>query len=590
MTSKRLDAKKFVVTSDWHVPDEDKNASAAFCEFLKDFRPDGLVIAGDFLDIPELSRHNAGSVALLEGKRLSASFDAGNRVLDKIDAAAGKQCKTKYFLGGNHECVSEDTEVLTASGWKAVASVTTNDEVLSSTSDGIGQWKPVTATRKYPYTGDMLRFKNRRVDSLVTPTHRVWSASPDTGFGFTQASEFTDSFARIVFQCAATNTSPDLPGVTDDEISILGWMLTDCYYETKRICFYQRPAKVGLITSVLDRMGVAYTRTERTRDIQQVCGKVLLKKPQPEVCVRVGAQECKRLLSLVGPEYKALPQWAYNLSTRQVGVLLSSMLDGNGTRPKTSNRCAVYYPSNKARGSELQALLVRNGYATTLVEYRDNQYRLNIVRDGMRTQLNGQGRAFTIGAISRENYAGNVYCITVKDNENFCFRRNGAVAWTGNSRIQRWTQSGDNAVFKDDPILALDYRLRLPERGYYYEPNYPKGYVKLGKLFVIHGTHCNKHAAATHLERFQASVVFGHTHRPGMHHSATFDGQRVGVGLGHMADVKSEAMDYAPVPSAWVHGFAVVYVHEDGHFNIIPINFANGVFYWGDKRYGRRDG
>lgn len=97
------DVERILITSDWHVPFHNKlNVSAVF-EFARDFKPHTSVIAGDFLDVPELSRHNKGSVAKLEGRRFSQTIDGGNAVLDRLDKALGQQCKKRVFMWGNHE-------------------------------------------------------------------------------------------------------------------------------------------------------------------------------------------------------------------------------------------------------------------------------------------------------------------------------------------------------------------------------------------------------------------------------------------------------------------------------------------------------
>ena len=98
-----IDTKRVLVASDWHVPYHHAENVAALCDFALDFRPHHFVNAGDFLDFDTLSRHNAGSVALLEGKRTVEHFAVGNAVNDQIDEALGEQCTEKDFLAGNHE-------------------------------------------------------------------------------------------------------------------------------------------------------------------------------------------------------------------------------------------------------------------------------------------------------------------------------------------------------------------------------------------------------------------------------------------------------------------------------------------------------
>ncbi len=96
-------AKSYVIISDVHVPYASENCMNAICDLMRDLQPDGFVINGDFLDLIEISRHSAGSVAQLEGKRVSHTFDAANRLLDRFAEAYGKNCKHLSFIEGNHE-------------------------------------------------------------------------------------------------------------------------------------------------------------------------------------------------------------------------------------------------------------------------------------------------------------------------------------------------------------------------------------------------------------------------------------------------------------------------------------------------------
>jgi hypothetical protein len=55
------------------------------------------------LDFDEISRFSQGSVALLEGRRISKSWLAANEFLDEIDAACGDRLDERHWLEGNHE-------------------------------------------------------------------------------------------------------------------------------------------------------------------------------------------------------------------------------------------------------------------------------------------------------------------------------------------------------------------------------------------------------------------------------------------------------------------------------------------------------
>jgi hypothetical protein len=97
------EAEVFIVVGDVHVPYQDPAACAAVGDLMRDLRPDGLVINGDYLDLLEVSRHSSGAVAQLEGLRIAKSFDAGNEQLDRWLKAGGPQMRKNAFVDGNHE-------------------------------------------------------------------------------------------------------------------------------------------------------------------------------------------------------------------------------------------------------------------------------------------------------------------------------------------------------------------------------------------------------------------------------------------------------------------------------------------------------
>lgn len=157
-------------------------------------------------------------------------------------------------------------------------------------------------------------------------------------------------------------------------------------------------------------------------------------------------------------------------------------------------------------------------------------------------------------------------------------------------RLRRWLASGDNAVWIGDEAVDMDRRLGLRKRGFSYRPGYPESHVELGHLLVTHGRWCTRNHAATHLDRFRKSVMYGHTHTPQVHYGPAWKAQQVAIGLGHLANVDSPAMSYAGHPNGWCQGFAMVHVFKDSSFQAAPINFWRGQFVHGGKTYGRRKG
>ena len=76
---------------------------------------------------------------------------------------------------GYGHCYSQDTEILTSSGWKLFCDLSPGDLVVTLTQGtGALEYQQPTGYQKYYYEGDMCHFEGRTVDLLVTPGHRMW--------------------------------------------------------------------------------------------------------------------------------------------------------------------------------------------------------------------------------------------------------------------------------------------------------------------------------------------------------------------------------------------------------------------------------
>jgi predicted phosphodiesterase len=91
----------YFVFSDVHVPAQHRRRFQAAYELMDAIGCKGVVWNGDFLDLPEFSRHSQGSTKEREGQRIKRSFDVGNELLDEVESKASTD--EHYFIYGNHE-------------------------------------------------------------------------------------------------------------------------------------------------------------------------------------------------------------------------------------------------------------------------------------------------------------------------------------------------------------------------------------------------------------------------------------------------------------------------------------------------------
>ena len=80
----------------------------------------------------------------------------------------------------NRSCYSEDTETLTDSGFKYYWEITEEDKIATYNPDTnqLEFCKPNGDILLHHYSGKMYHFKNRNVDTLVTPDHDIWVGHP----------------------------------------------------------------------------------------------------------------------------------------------------------------------------------------------------------------------------------------------------------------------------------------------------------------------------------------------------------------------------------------------------------------------------
>lgn len=149
-------------------------------------------------------------------------------------------------------------------------------------------------------------------------------------------------------------------------------------------------------------------------------------------------------------------------------------------------------------------------------------------------------------------------------------------------RYNRWMSVMDNAK---TPLISPEDGLRLKNRGFNVRTNWKEDYVVLGNRFqLFHGIYFNIHNAKKHLDVFNESCAYVHTHRVQMFRS----GNKAAHNIGTCADISHKAFGYASraMKENWSNGFAIAIVDSNGevHLNqIVPDK--NGNFYFGGVKY-----
>jgi hypothetical protein len=337
-----------------------------------------------------------------------------------------------FVVWGNHDCNSMDTQALTKRGWVEYSGLRDDDEVLGFNPETeAAEWQPILSKFSRPHNQPMVEIKNQHVDALVTRGHRVLHhVHKQKGWKYVEAKDFAAHKWQAIRCAAITDNKPY--GLSDDYLRLAGWLLTDAGRgPTGGWTIYQsKPDHVLRIRELLDRLGFSYKETVRDRDITEVMGRTLLKRPLPahEFSIHMASS---RLCDELVPDRRTLPAWVFELSVEQFNILLDTIIDADGCWDGVTpedKKCGVVHKTKEFLDS-LQAACVAFGWRTLLSCARDHDWRLSICS-------NPESIITTSVSVNEVPAVDRVWCLSVPLT-NFMVRRNGKAHFTGNCWNQK---------------------------------------------------------------------------------------------------------------------------------------------------------
>lgn len=367
----------------------------------------------------------------------------------------------------NRACYSADTETLTERGWKYYWEIEDGERIATMNPEtGELEYHAPDACYLYPYDGEMVHFRSRSVDVLVTPEHRMWlreqpamrttkpwvlcpAEEVDGRFTFRAACRWNGrEIADFILpgsvgqpsngrrggaQGTYTGTYPDRIIPMDCWLEFLGYVISEgCIFVPPpgsassgrySVSLSQKRSsdKVACMAACLARLPVAFRSCVDTQETTrwQVSDKALWLWLREHVGHRA--------------RDKRIPRFVFTLSRRQLAILYNALMPGDGSiDPRANCTSQTYSTSSEGLADDVQELGFLLGYRAQRGKPTPGR-NPERQRPMYRTQCNpGIDYSLAPHNIVRVPYQGMVYCFHVQ-NHLFVTRRNGRVGIHGNT-------------------------------------------------------------------------------------------------------------------------------------------------------------
>lgn len=375
-----------------------------------------------------------------------------------LDGLMLNQALLNGEMGGY--CFDDDTLTLTDSGFKPYYEITPEDKIAC--------YNPETKTLEYhayykkhvfDYDNEMVKFSTDKIDILVTPNHRMWSAKRDSSkFEFTEAKDIKRR-ARFI------GTVDDFDGNSIEQIQIVETSIP-IYEYCELAGFYVSEGSTSKNLTVKgDRHSVHIGQSQigkASDEIKSCLDRIPIKHYRkegdftfynPDLAIHFHNEYGR------GSVNKKLPSWLKNLCPEYLEVLLRSMILGDGSTQHEDDRNVgrdAYHTSSKQLAMDVAEIAFKCGYATK-ISHRDRRgenftrknkkgvifktktisYTVHLSKGfkGKTPVLDSKSKKHKGKEIERVPYSGKVYCFTVPHGL-FATMRNGKITVQGNSSAQ----------------------------------------------------------------------------------------------------------------------------------------------------------
>jgi uracil-DNA glycosylase len=344
-------------------------------------------------------------------------------------------------------CVTMDTECLSENGWVSGGTLCKGDRIYSlNPATNKLELVEVEAVSSGDYQGPLYEWRSQNFFAATTADHR-WLIRKRKGrkrrieYAWCTSRELATGPDQQIPLCAPA-AATDWGNITDDELRLLGWSITDGHYprggvsnktgkrwNISSVLLFQRKLHyVEEIDALLQRLKIPATKVEHSRHVGYFTWYLL-------------KDAGEKLRKLTEDGYLSLSTLT-RLSARQCSILLETVVKGDGWRE--GSHTSIACGADKRHVDLISALGVLAGHAVSVRTIRPAQnhkvylsigYRIRSKENYVVCVKQRKVAHPQYGKKIHLNWRGKVWCPTVKHG-NFLARKNGSTFITGNSPVQ----------------------------------------------------------------------------------------------------------------------------------------------------------
>ena len=331
-------------------------------------------------------------------------------------------------------CVTTDTEMLTPGGWKTVDELAPGQMAYGvDAMSGELVEQELQAVNRGFYEGAVWVSDHNAFSAVATPHHR-WLVDRNGKPAFVETADLNMSGHDKLWISSEGVRGADDAKWSDDEVRLIGWVLTDGYYKRRGVW---GSTTVGITQSKSDT-------TEKIDDFMfSFAAHKRRKTKRGQNIWELSGSVGKKIMKIM-PEKTLTTAFLSDLTRSQLELLYDTMLLGDGCWDKHAGRHRKFVAGSKERADAFLMLCALIGqparafertYSTATKQYPSMG---NIPKGGKcwLVELTVNKRAQPQYRTSwRESWRGEVWCPTLPSGA-WVAKRDGKTFVTGNSPVQ----------------------------------------------------------------------------------------------------------------------------------------------------------